>query len=80
MCAYTHAHAQVLYEISGNSTLEKSYLLATNKLINITFIDTIPNVLERGDVSGGGGVVEVVRIGITNDEIVKIVTNVLLME
>lgn len=44
MCAYTHAHAQVLYEISGNSTLEKSYLLATNKLINITFIDTIPNV------------------------------------
>lgn len=44
MCAYTHAYAQVLYEISGNSTLEKSYLLATNKLINITFIDTIPNV------------------------------------
>lgn len=35
---------------------------------------------ERGDVSGGGGVVEVVRIGITNDEIVKIVTNVLLTE
>ncbi|MBQ5774402.1 MAG: TraB/GumN family protein [Paludibacteraceae bacterium] len=43
-CACIHTHAQVLYEISGNSTLEKSYLLATNKLINITFIDTIPNV------------------------------------
>lgn len=43
-CACMHTHAQVLYEISGNSTLEKSYLLATNKLINITFIDTIPNV------------------------------------
>ena len=42
--ACIHTHAQVLYEISGNSTLEKSYLLATNKLINITFIDTIPNV------------------------------------
>ena len=43
-CACIHTHAQVLYEISGNSTLEKSYLLATNKLINITFIDTRPNV------------------------------------
>lgn len=43
-CICIHTHAQVLYEISGNSTLEKSYLLATNKLINITFIDTIPNV------------------------------------
>lgn len=43
-CVCIHTHAQVLYEISGNSTLEKSYLLATNKLINITFIDTIPNV------------------------------------
>lgn len=35
--------AQVLYEIYGNGALDKSYLLATNRLVDITFIDTIPN-------------------------------------
>ncbi len=36
--------AQVLYEISGNSAAKKSYLLATNRLVDRTFIDSIPNV------------------------------------
>ncbi|MBQ7191258.1 MAG: TraB/GumN family protein [Paludibacteraceae bacterium] len=38
--------SQVLYEISGNSTQDKSYLLATNRLTDITFLDTIPNVFK----------------------------------
>lgn len=42
----TLADAQVLYEISGNSTRAKSYLLATDKLVDITFLDTIPSVFK----------------------------------
>ncbi len=38
--------AQLLYEVSGNSTQAKSYILATNKLCNITFLDTIPNLFK----------------------------------
>lgn len=38
-----HVQGQVLYEISGNNAAKKSYLLATNKLIDCSFIDTIPN-------------------------------------
>lgn len=38
--------AQVLYEISGNSTKSKSYLLATNRYVDMTFLDTIPNVFK----------------------------------
>lgn len=37
-------HAQLLYEISGNSCKQKSYILATNRLVDMTFLDTIPNV------------------------------------
>ncbi len=40
----TFANAQLLYEISGNSTNAKSYLLATNRYTDQTFLDTIPNV------------------------------------
>ena len=36
--------AQLLYEISGNGCAAKSYLLATNKLMDITFLDSIPDV------------------------------------
>ena len=36
--------AQVLYEVSGNSSRAKSYILATNRLVDIAFLDTIPNV------------------------------------
>lgn len=36
--------AQLLYEIGGRSSRYKSYILATHKLVDQTFIDTIPNV------------------------------------
>lgn len=40
------ATAQVLYEISGNGAKAKSYLLATNRYTEMTFLDTIPNVFK----------------------------------
>jgi len=39
-------HAQVLYEISGNGASSKSYILATNRLVDMQFLDTIPNVFK----------------------------------
>ena len=36
--------AQLLYKISGNNVKDKSYLLATNRLVDMQFLDTIPNV------------------------------------
>lgn len=42
----TPVQAQLLYEISGNSTKSKSYLLATNRLVDMQFLDTIPNVFK----------------------------------
>lgn len=38
--------AQVLYQISGNGCRSKSYLLATNALTDIRFLDTIPNLFK----------------------------------
>ena len=38
--------AQVLWEISGNNSHGKSYLLATNRLVDMQFLDTIPNVFK----------------------------------
>lgn len=40
------SRAQLLYEISGNSCKQKSYLLATNRLVDMQFLDTIPNVFK----------------------------------
>ena len=40
----TSLQAQLLYEISGKGSKSKSYLLATNRYVEMTFIDTIPNV------------------------------------
>ena len=37
-------YAQLLYKISGNGAKDKSYLLATNRLVDMQFLDTIPNV------------------------------------
>lgn len=34
----------VLYEISGNSAKAKSYILATNRLTDITYLDSIPDL------------------------------------
>lgn len=39
-------HAQVLYRISGNSAAAPSYVLATNRIVDMTFLDTIPNVFK----------------------------------
>ena len=38
--------AQLLYEISGKGVKSKSYVLATNKFVDMTFLDTIPNVFK----------------------------------
>lgn len=38
--------AQVLYRISGNSVTAPSYILATNRMVDMTFIDTIPNAFK----------------------------------
>lgn len=43
---YLQANAQLLYEISGNNSQSKSYMLATNKLSDISFLDTIPNLFK----------------------------------
>ena len=40
------AQAQLLWEISGNGAKQKSYVLATNKLVEMQFLDTIPNVFK----------------------------------
>ena len=40
------SHAQLLYEVSGRSNKQKSYILATNRLVNMQFLDTIPNVFK----------------------------------
>ena len=38
--------AQLLYEISGRSAKAKSYIFATNKITDIQFLDTIPNLFK----------------------------------
>ena len=37
--------SQVLYRISGNAAAP-SYILATNRMVDMTFIDSIPNVFK----------------------------------
>lgn len=39
------APAQVLYKISGNSAKSPSYIFATNKIVGIEFLDSVPNLL-----------------------------------
>ena len=51
LCSFCEAvlipsRAQLLYEISGNSAKGKSYLLATNRYVEMEFLDTIPNVFK----------------------------------
>ena len=43
---FSTCSAQLLYQVSGNSTKSKSYILATNKLVDMCFADTIPNVFK----------------------------------
>ena len=40
------AQCQVLYRISGNSAAAPSYILATNRMVDMAFIDTIPNAFK----------------------------------
>ena len=40
------AKAQLLWEISGRSSKQESYILATNRLVEMQFLDTIPNVFK----------------------------------
>ena len=44
--AMGNCYAQVLYRISGNSSAAPSYILATNRMVDMTFIDTIPNAFK----------------------------------
>ena len=43
---FAPANAQLLYEVSGKSSKQKSYILATNRLVPMQFLDTIPNVFK----------------------------------
>ena len=38
--------SQVLYEVSGNGAKGKSFVLATNRYVEMEFLDTIPNVFK----------------------------------
>ncbi len=38
------ARGQLIWEISGNGAKDKSYLLATNRIVDMQFLDTIDNV------------------------------------
>ncbi len=46
LLAIGQTNAQVLYRISSNATAAPSYILATNRLVDMTFLDTIPNVFK----------------------------------
>ena len=37
--------AQVLYKVSGNSAKAPSYIFATNKIVGIAFLDSVPSLL-----------------------------------
>lgn len=45
-CQLSTVNCQLLYEISGNGCKGKSYLLATNKLADITYLDSIEGVFQ----------------------------------
>lgn len=42
----TPARAELIYEVSGNGAKQKSYILATNRFVDMQFLDTIPNVFK----------------------------------
>ena len=47
LCSWSlSTSAQVLYEISKGGARQRSYILATNKFVEMQFIDTIPNVFK----------------------------------
>ena len=46
LLAISTSNAQVLYRITGNSAAAPSYILATNRTMDMTFLDSIPNVFK----------------------------------
>ena len=51
LCSFSEAvlipsNAQLLYQVSGNSAQAKSYILATNRFVDMSFVDTIPNAFK----------------------------------
>ncbi len=45
-CCFCASYGQLLYEVSGNSARAKSYIFATNKLVDISFLDSVPNLFK----------------------------------
>jgi len=45
-CLSPIAYSQLIWEVSGNSAKGKSYILATNRYVDMQFLDTIPNVFK----------------------------------
>ena len=46
LSSFEVTNAQVIYRVSGNSAAAPSYILATNRMVDMTFIDTIPNAFK----------------------------------
>ena len=45
IAVFVPGKAQVLYRVSGNSAKAPSYIFATNKIVGIEFLDSVPNLL-----------------------------------
>lgn len=46
LCTATMAKGQLLWEVSGNSAKSKSYIFGTDRLADISFLDTVPNLFK----------------------------------
>ena len=46
LCFSMAGSPQLLYRISGNGALDKSYLFATNRLTDIAFLDSVPGLFK----------------------------------
>lgn len=45
IAVFVPTKAQVLYKVSGNSAKAPSYIFATNRIVGIEFLDSVPNLL-----------------------------------
>lgn len=45
LLCYLISPAHVLYKVSGNSAKAPSYIFATNKIVGVEFLDSVPNLL-----------------------------------
>jgi len=46
VCMSMVTYGQLIWEVSGNGAEGKSYLLATNRYVDMQFLDTIPNLFQ----------------------------------